>query len=179
MHLITASAPTDDIWMVHWSWSYNHCHGILSERKCSESGVDILSGRAVSAHGLFEMLRRALVHRSKVWEKEMEKILINHLFQHKVFPYNIVPSRFYIESSFRNKQKHTYIFISHSLCFIIRNYNFCRSLFSAPRVCRKLSGKRVCQVLTYTDDASFVRFSQIKAQSNMINLAPGSLFKNT
>lgn len=34
-------------------------------------------------------------------------------------------------------------------------------------------------MLTYTDDASFVRFAQIKAQSNMINLALGSVFKNT
>lgn len=47
-----------------------------------------------------------------------------------------------------------------------------------PRVRRKLSRKRGCQVLTYADDASFVRFSQIKAQSNMINLTPGSMFKN-
>ena len=48
-----------------------------------------------------------------------------------------------------------------------------------PRVRRKLSGKQGCQVLTYGDDASFVRFSQIKALSNMINLAPGLMFKNT
>lgn len=32
-------------------------------------------------------------------------------------------------------------------------------LAALPRVCRKLSGKQGCQVLTYVDDASFVRFS--------------------
>lgn len=32
-------------------------------------------------------------------------------------------------------------------------------LAALPRVCRKLSGKQGCQVLTYMDDASFVRFS--------------------
>lgn len=52
-------------------------------------------------------------------------------------------------------------------------------LAAEPGACRKLSGRWGHQVLTYVDDASFVRFSQIKAESNMMNLAAGSVFKNT
>lgn len=32
-------------------------------------------------------------------------------------------------------------------------------LAALPRVCRELAGKQGCQVLTYRDDASFVRSS--------------------
>lgn len=38
--------------------------------------------------------------------------------------------------------------------------------------------KEGCQIWTYTDNASFVRFSYIQVQSNMNNLVSGTVYKN-
>lgn len=46
----------------------------ISKCKRSKSGVDIFSGRAVSKHVVFEMLRWAPAYNGKVGEKGVEKI---------------------------------------------------------------------------------------------------------